>query len=147
MDPFSALGLASNVVSFVDFSCKLFSKAREIYSSASGQSQEVEDLTTIAEHIRGLSSRISPVPLPDPREFHVPESDRRLNELAYLCGQAASDLLDALEKVRARAPKSKWESFRAVLVMVMSQEKINSLEERLEKYRRQVIMALEVIHR
>jgi hypothetical protein len=36
MDPLSTLSLASNIVQFVDFSCRLISETRKVYNSATG---------------------------------------------------------------------------------------------------------------
>jgi len=60
MDPFSAIGLAGNIVQFVDFGCKLFSQTREIYSSATGASRQIDDADTIARVLHDLSMRLVP---------------------------------------------------------------------------------------
>ena len=57
MDPLTALGLAANIVQFVDFTSKLLSEAHERYKSGSTADHNdinllTSDLETLAEDIR-----------------------------------------------------------------------------------------------
>ena len=47
MDPFTAVGLAGNLVQFVDFIWKLVTETREIALSADGSSENTRLLTMI----------------------------------------------------------------------------------------------------
>lgn len=60
MNPFSAIGLAGNMVQFVDFGCKLFSQTREIYSSATSASAQIGDEDAITRVLYDLSMRLGP---------------------------------------------------------------------------------------
>ncbi len=150
MDPFSALGLASNIVQFVDFSCKLFSSASDIYRSASGAAPAVNDAKTIALRLHDLSSRLVAQTMTasqDGSQSSQKPVNALLNELASGCRGASAELLSALDGLQARTANSRWSSFKAALLTVMKSDQINKLEARLEQYRRQVILALEILQR
>ncbi|KAK4097349.1 hypothetical protein N658DRAFT_293023 [Parathielavia hyrcaniae] len=148
MEPFSALGFACNIVQFVDFSCKLFSSANAIYRSASGAAPAVNDATTIARTLHDLSSRLVAQPTTGPQDD---EQNPRgpintiLDDLALGCRSASAELLAALDGLHARATGSRWSSFKVALLTVMKSDKLKDLENRLEHYRRQIIMALEIL--
>jgi hypothetical protein len=149
MEPFSALGLACNIVQFVDFSCKLFSSASDIYRSASGATQAVNDATAIARTIHDLSSRLvaqHTTTDADSSQLSRGPMSALLNQLASECRNTSTELLTALNGLRAR-PDSKWSSFKAALTTVMKADQIDKLEDRLEQYRRQIILALEMLQR
>lgn len=55
---FTALGLAGNVVEFVDFSSKLLGSAYEIYKSAEGLTEEHAHLAKIQKDFRDFIDRI-----------------------------------------------------------------------------------------
>ncbi len=58
MDPLTALGLASNVLQFVDFVAKLVSTGVEVAGSVQGASEETVDLEKIYKSLQALSSRL-----------------------------------------------------------------------------------------
>jgi hypothetical protein len=150
MDPFSAVGFAANIVQFLDFSCKLFSGANAIYRSASGAAPGVTEATTIARTLHDLSSRL--IAQTTTAGQHGSQGSRGpvntlLNELAAGCRAASAELLSALDGLHARTADSKWSSFKAALRTVMKSDQIDNLEHRLEQYRRQIIMALEILQK
>jgi len=52
MDPLAALGLASNMVQFVDYSIKLIQGVREIHDS--GDTKENKSLETVTSEMKRL---------------------------------------------------------------------------------------------
>jgi hypothetical protein len=68
-----------------------------------------------------------------------------LNELASGCRGALVELLTALDGLHAKKTNSRWSSFRVALLTVMKSDQIDKLEDRLEEYRRQIILALEIL--
>jgi hypothetical protein len=60
MDPLTALGLASNIVQFVDFTSKLISTAHSLYTSTSGAKAEHLELEALANTLRGLADNAAP---------------------------------------------------------------------------------------
>ena len=127
-DPFSALGLAGNIITFVDFTWKLFSGAYTIYRSESGTSDKNAVLQVIAGNVRSLSGAVM--------VEHAHSQD--LQSLAAETKRVAEQILNALENLKVNGSKSRWASLKVALKEVWSQSKINNLETTLSKLQAQV---------
>jgi hypothetical protein len=58
LDPFSALGLASNIVQFIDFGCKLLSTGRELHNSTDGVLESNIELEVITKDLIDLDEKL-----------------------------------------------------------------------------------------
>ena len=58
MDPLSAIGLASNVVQFVDFASRLISTGTEVYESVSGVTDRTLELERIYKNLSSFSLKL-----------------------------------------------------------------------------------------
>jgi len=123
MDPLTSIGLASSLVQFVDFSCKLFQGTKSIYKSATGLSEENACLHLIVADVRRLINGI------EPSENH-PED---LRPLATEIKRLSEELLGALEALRIKEKKTKWKSFLLAMKEVWNKEKIAGMSERLSR--------------
>lgn len=97
MDPLTALGLASNIVQFVDYSSKIISTSRQLYNSASGAREEYLELELLARNIREYAERPddnAAVANKDPAEARV------LIGLSRQCIEVSNQLLSVIESVR-----------------------------------------------
>lgn len=56
MDPFTAIGLVGNIVTFLDFGYKLISTAKGIYTSGSGATAYNDDLSYTTQQIQQLTA-------------------------------------------------------------------------------------------
>lgn len=126
LDPVSAVGLASAIVTFVDFSAKLITNSREIYYSATGELKEHVTKYQILEDLGLLCNRV------------VDEKggvyDKKLKELASLCEEEAAALTSLLESFDV-APGShrKWASFCKAFREARKQGKLHDIQKRLER--------------
>jgi hypothetical protein len=140
VDPFTALGLAGNIVQFVDFLCKLLSESRSLYESSTGASDDNIVLEKIANDLSLLTSELttssSPAVLPASSE---------LLETATLCKQVAAELSQALDELKVKGPHKKWKSFVQALRSVMKKEQIQALARRLDTVQRQLNTRLLVL--
>jgi hypothetical protein len=144
LEAFAAIGLAGNIVQFVDYSCKLFSQSREIYNSTSGSSKDTESTIAITRNLRDLAGKLSSV---NHQTTLRHSNDGSLKMLSQLCEGEAENLLAGLQGLQAQDPKSKWSSFKVGLATIWKQEKIQAMEQRLDYLRSQLILHLEVMQR
>lgn len=128
MDPFSALGLASNIISLVDFIWKLAAGTQAIYQSSSGVSKENAFLEAIARDMRRLSSAIV---------VDDAHSDA-LRSLAVESKSMADQLLHAVDKLRVESEASSWASFKSALREVWSRSDVKALYRRLSELQKQI---------
>ena len=142
-DPFTAISLAGNIAQFIDFSCKLFSASKSIYTSKSGLSNDGEDLHTLTANLQSISGKLKPVPLQSPKSNVSDE----LQDLALRCDNIATELLTVLNKLALRDKHSRWDSFYAALKTTWNKGKIDEMSKRLDSYRLQLVLELQKLER
>ncbi|KAI9785343.1 MAG: hypothetical protein M1839_000361 [Geoglossum umbratile] len=135
VDPFSALGVAGNIVQFVDFTSKLFSKSRELYKSASGTTAENEELGKVTRELQALCVSLASATRTAPESARRGSNDAALRELSKSCKDAADELLTALGDLKAGGPHRRWQSFYQALRTVWKKEKIRAMEDKIASYR------------
>lgn len=138
MDPLSAIGLVSSVITFIDFGYEVISAAREVRASASGT-------TTANDHIEFLNKRMGDVA----SDLAVAKSSRgissdtqRLSELADKCLGLSDELQRLLDKLRADDPKSKRQVFSTIVNNLRKKDQKKELEARLDQCRQQLQLQL-----
>jgi hypothetical protein len=144
MEALVALSLAANIVQFVDFSSRLFSSATSIHRSAFGASQNVQDVDSLTEELRQWCDKISSSPGSSSQFLRAHPS---LLDLARKCHLTATELLSATESLKSKHPGSNWRSFKAALATAWNEEKIKSMAERLDAYRRQLALEIALLQR
>jgi hypothetical protein len=108
MDPLTALGLAANIVAFIDFSAKLIKTATEIYESGKGSKREDEAGEAVANEMRLLASKLLP-----PSSSQLAAHDKALCQLATECHALSEKILLPFEKTKAKDQASKSQALWA----------------------------------
>ena len=127
MDALSAVGLAANIVQFIDFTTTIVSKTRYLRSSANGVLAEDRDRKVATEHIQTLASKLRQT---------AGVGDPVLDNLCSGCEAIAEELLAALAKLEVKERhKNSLESVRKAIRSVWSRDKINEIETRLASFR------------
>ena len=126
MDPFTAFGLAGNIVQFLDFTCKLVSGTWTICRSAEGASENTTALQTIATDISNLSDQIT---ISTARG--TTDVGQTLRRIAFDCQDVAQELLNVLDSLQKKGKGSVWKSFLLAIQEVWQQGEIARLNERL----------------
>lgn len=141
MDPLSAIGLVSSVITFIDFGYEVISAAREVRSSATGT-------TPANNHIEFLNARIEAVATDlaaaKSNQGNMSADTRRLTELADKCLELSNDLKRLLDKLRANNPKSKRQVFSVIVQNVRKKDQKRDLEARLDQCRQ--LLHLQLSH-
>lgn len=127
MEVLAAIGLAANIIQFVDFSGKLISKANEIQKSGTGALAENINIEAATNDLALLRTKV--------HDSAESTDDTTLRELCQSCDAVATELLTVLGTVKVHGKQSKWKSFRQALKSVWSKEDIALLEQRLARFR------------
>lgn len=138
MDPFSAIGLAGNIVGFLDFGFKLLSKAREIQASASGTAAANENLVSLTQHFQRVTASLRA----QEASGAVTGDELAIQELAAECDGVAVELMELVDSLRARSSKSKRESLRAAFREWRKGDQKDELQLRLDRCRSQLNLQL-----
>ena len=133
MEPLTALGLASNVIQFVDFTSKLISTAHTLYVSADGTTAENAELEAVTKHIRALADNACPPSLAPNNTSPQTESPDALHDLAKQCRDVADELLLLLASFSVQGRPSTWKSIRAALRTARHAAKMDAILARLDR--------------
>ncbi|KAJ8129596.1 hypothetical protein O1611_g4033 [Lasiodiplodia mahajangana] len=161
MEALAALGLASNIVQFLEFTWRLTSAVGEIKNSASSATERTLDLNKIYGKLDTFCSNLLAPPKPVTSNdeakrvqilFSNPESDlqrqviiqshtKDLQTLASDCAVLCQQLLAVTRTLQAKAgSKHKLGSFKAALKTLWNEKKISDLEERLKRYQKAIAL-------
>jgi hypothetical protein len=141
MDPFTAIGLASNVLQFIDFSYKVISGVNKIRSSATGMTPENERLSVLVEDLNVVTQNLvrgAPAKT---------ENERQLSALAANCHELSGELYQILRRLRVGNKNSKWEGLMVKWHSVRKEKDIDVIERRLHGYQSQILIRLQVMFR
>jgi N-terminal domain on NACHT_NTPase and P-loop NTPases len=141
LDPVTAFGFASNVFQIIEFTLDLFDSANEIYQSSSGLTQGNTDLEGIARQLSELCTRIN---MDNPE---VCGYSSKVVEAAKSCEVEANKVLEAIKKLGAKSPRTKWKSFTRALKSLWRKKKIEALKTQMRNNREMLMMELIVIIR
>jgi hypothetical protein len=134
MDPITAVGLATGIITFIDFAHKIISGTSEVLRS--GSTAENAHVSTLANDLREATNDFG---------NHLPgysKHDDALNSLASECQGICDELCGLLEKVTVKVGTSKWQGVKTALRSMRKQGEVAHLEERLGKCRSQILLRL-----
>ena len=142
LDPLSAIGLASAIVQFVDFSAEIIDGAREVYGSMSGATERNRSLEVVVSQMRNLISQLSTTD-----SSQQSEDEKALRRLANECKILADQILDLLQKIKAKDPDSTLQAVWAALKGQKYKREMSELEGRLESCRNHLEFQLNFLTR
>ncbi|KAF6831912.1 hypothetical protein CMUS01_07150 [Colletotrichum musicola] len=137
MDPLSAVGFASSILTFVEFSFKIISGTLEIVRSGNTAENAhvsifINDLHRITKNLRQSSAS------PNGSTHH----EDGLDSLASECLAISKELIALLQKLKIKAGDSKRKSINVSLRSMWARGDFAYLENRLDKCRSQIMMRL-----
>ncbi|KAG8534407.1 uncharacterized protein KY384_001252 [Bacidia gigantensis] len=168
LEPLIAVGLAANIIQFVDYATRLLSKAGEIRQH--GSSLEIRDLKLTTEDLRKLTSDIecSQEPLSESltRQNQNPSVQSNgggfsrdevcpiINSLQKLhrdpatgCKAVSQELIAALSDLQSTTKLSRWKSIRQALKTTWGTDKLDQTSQRLQNFRDQLTLRILVSFR
>lgn len=137
MDPVTAIGAASAILSFIEFSWKLVAGANEIYKSSDGTSKDNANAREMASNLQGLTENIVTSALGNSK----PENE--LRRLAANCNTLAEELKTTLRKLQRTG--CWFNSWRVNLRSMRKKDEISSIKGRLTNYTSQITLVINTI--
>ncbi|KAF2122048.1 hypothetical protein BDV96DRAFT_482873, partial [Lophiotrema nucula] len=147
MEALVALGVASNVVQFVDFTAKLITRTTRIYRSTpkskgagKDRSGDLEIITQAFEHYnRDLADSLSLHQ--ESQDSKLAKADKDILRICTDCTKLTAKLLSALNSLKSSKPTA-WGSFVLALKTIWSESEIEDLRQTLDSYRQQLSLCL-----
>lgn len=131
----AAFSLAANVLQFLDVGGRIISSIWSFYKSNRKDIEQAPDLITISKDLQRVLGG-----------FQLPEegvqADDGLVQLSRQCLKVAKEMQDLLASVfkNGAANMGKREAVLTALKMVWKEDKIRSLEDRLDRFRQQLVL-------
>ncbi|KAI9647790.1 hypothetical protein NHQ30_004178 [Ciborinia camelliae] len=159
MEALVALGVAGNVVQFVDFLRKLLSEGSEIAGSIDGATEQITELEDIYDRLNTFNSTLhrggifsnhtsgsswGHIALLDKsydasRGANIQPHIKALEELATNCNVLCGKMLEIVRSLRFKSSSGHpFKSFIAALKTAWSSKKIKVLEESLDRYQKMI---------
>jgi hypothetical protein len=136
MDPLTAVGLAGNIITFIDLSTKVVSRTKQLYESASGATSENDELEGLTKNLKDLANRTRRKPPNTSRNGHFSlsiTSETVLDNLSQQCIQVADELLETLESVKVNGDGRTVKSALQAMKTVWKQDNIDAIQRRLDR--------------
>lgn len=137
MDPLSAIGLVSNIISFIDFSARLVKGAKEIHDSQHGVLEENRSRETIVQEVQRMSARLL--------TSESPEKEDEISTLSILaaeCREVSTQLISLLEKIKPSDAGSKTQILLSAMRNKVHDSERAGLEARISDCRAQLHLEL-----
>ena len=140
------IGLASNIISFIDFGLKLASGTKMILESIHGTTPEIRELDLIVSNVERLNAEVTRKK--DPGQT-LSSDEQLILDMAKECDVLAGDIRKVMAKliVRKGAWSKKLESGRVAFQVMRKHGDIERLRNRLdrldERIRRNISHALQ----
>lgn len=141
MEPVSALGAASSIITFIDFAVKLISTSKELHQSCSGISIDNLRAEEICQELSALCAQFE-----KPASWASSPSDppdaAMLKRLCTRCKEDCDQLLDLLLGFRIEGQHRLWSSVKAAFKSSIGQQKIDIIQKRLDRTQSNMIVYL-----
>ncbi|KAL2827903.1 hypothetical protein BJY01DRAFT_255520 [Aspergillus pseudoustus] len=142
MDPITALGLVSGIISIIDFGTKVLSGAKEVYGSGHGATAENRSLASITTEMQKLS-----VGFIIPDNTKLGSQERAISIVAAECKAVSDDILKLLEKINSSKTGSRRESLWTAVKAAWYQDEREELLSRLDRCQSQLSLHLDALNR
>ncbi|KAM0186933.1 hypothetical protein ACHAPI_011440 [Fusarium lateritium] len=136
MDPVTAVGLASAIISFVPLGINLLKNVREIRDSVDGSLERNQTRKIIVEEMQSVSQRLRPT-----NQTQITPEQKGLYDLALKCYELSQQILELLCKIKPK-PRSALGAYRSALRAWSKENEIKDLERRLDDCRSQLALGL-----
>ncbi|KAF4943280.1 hypothetical protein FGADI_13518 [Fusarium gaditjirri] len=143
MDPFTAIGLAGNILTFIDMGLRLVSQTKGIYDSKSNSTAENESLSVMTTRFTTtMVDMQSKIP-----SGNLSKDEKALKELVEECSSISDELQNLLAELKAKKSNSMRSSMKAALRDWRKKKEKDDLHKRLESSRQQLDLLLSTMTR
>jgi hypothetical protein len=142
LDPVSAVGVAAATVQFVDFITKLMAVGHDL--STKGGTEDLVQLDEVYSHLQKTSATLAQATGSAVGGSGATSQDGPdFSRLATACRKECDGFLAAVEKLRTKSGGVKgFRTFRQALKIIWNEKTVQALETRLERYQRELTLAL-----
>ena len=137
-----AFGIAANIITFIDFSYKVFSTGYGLYVFGSSKSREHQMLKHVTDDLHRVTENLEESLQQEQLNDSLSIDEIELQRLAEQCKVICLELKEALQELEVYDPKHKWNTFLVALRSIWKEDKIKDLQNNVEQFRQQLIIHL-----
>ena len=141
MDPVSAVNFAATILTVVDFSWNLIRGSYEVYQSATCTTTDHRRISTVLDDLQGITKSLQSDLIGNSPHF------KDLRQLALECAEVSQELSAILEELKRREGNKIWCSLEAKWKSMRKEKELASIEQRLNTYRLQLLLRLNLMLR
>lgn len=130
MDPVSILSLAATIVTFVDVGFKVVHHYDDLRRNGLAETRNNSAHRAITQKLKKISDELTA----DGPPF--------LTDLGRECSILCTELIELLDKLKMKNPGSRIERILVIFKILLSPPDISSLEDKLDMYRKQLMVSL-----
>jgi hypothetical protein len=138
MEPLSALGVATAVTQFIEFTGTVISGTWKLYKlepAPGGVRQEYDHIVPVTKRLTELTKSLRDSIRPTDRTS-LSSQDEDLENISHECTKLGEELLVVLDRLKSQSKYRFWACFREALATVWKQKDVDALQKDLERYRR-----------
>lgn len=143
MDPFTAIGLADNIINFIGFARKIVYGGYQISNSASGMTPDNMTLSVLLDDLNAVTKGLL-VDLPGPDRTG---NEEELCYLASACRELSMELAEILGLLKVAGRRSRWQGMRVKWRSIRKESNIEAIERRLSEFQSQILIRLHLMIR
>lgn len=136
------LAISAALIQFIDFSSRLISKGISIHEFVDGCEIDHRELESITKSLSGSIEEIQHSLQSQRRQRELTDTERQQERIGEECQSVANDLLGVLNQLKAKGPRTKWQSFRQALRATWNDGKVKALERRLDRFRMEIVASI-----
>jgi len=130
------ISLAASIIQIIDISSRVVTKSIDIYRSSDGQLIEHHEIDHVTKALSNSAGRIDQLIA---KSTARTDAELEQEQLGAKCREIADELVEVLNRLNSSGRAGRWRSFRQALKATWKEDKIISLEKRLDRYRQQMI--------
>ncbi|KAI1377992.1 hypothetical protein F4677DRAFT_414128 [Hypoxylon crocopeplum] len=143
MEAIAAIGLASNVLQFIDVGYKVLSTSKELYGAGNEASRSNKDIEFISQEMKRSSRSLRKgISTPQPSD-----DEKSLLRLAAECERWSSDMIALLDRLKNKSTGSRSKALKAAWRNYKLRDERTRLEKGLDSCRKQLDLQLHIISR
>lgn len=134
-----AVGLAANVVQFIEVGCRFASSAWRLYSQDDRSSTHFPEAKAIAEDMRCVLKDLETA---DHGKVTLPDTENGFRQLVENCRALAQEILEAIQESNVPDHGRKRDALKGAFRGMRREEEIRALQDRLGAFRQQLTIHL-----
>ena len=135
-----AIGVAANIMQFVDLGSRILYTSYKICVSAQGFTKEHRILDSLTNDLQNVSHDLQCSIREGQNQQGVSQNDVQLQRLIEQCSLTCHELLLILDQIKAPINPSKWDSLRAARKSIWKESKMKKIQACLDEYRQAITM-------